>query len=620
MAQGGSLQWHGSYAASHMSGPAGPMHVPGQQAAAQPLQNDDFAAKVAELAVLRSRLQQYERENARLQNEVVAARELGPVNEKVRERKAEAERLQRELHLAKQDLLSSEDERKRLFLSLQQAESLASEANAQVQQLLRQAHEVRAPEAAAAGSLSLAGPAQGGALVPRSLAASQSFPAVPTRKEEESHWCREALLLELGAWQGATSSTSSGQSSMADWHALREAITLTFSSTSDRTGAKLSDRGVEEAAARLLRAAAEVYRTACGNFPLFEKLPEIERRLRWKSLSAGARFVRLWTGLLPAREIQHACLYEALAGGLHAAVLHGDRGPSTEEEAALRRECAGSLLQALTEAAARCKPTELAVFGDVFLSASLCGLLVEEPSPESLHTLVLQLLRILLQSSELFALVHQTESDHNPLLAAANLLSIPSIQPFLGQATSQDAMRDVGEEVSIQSEDTVDHQQSRLAALELFCRCLATAPQPEVVFQLRGVQPKGEEEIDTVLQRVLLLCHHELLCLALTQSEASPWVDADFGETLRRRWRCVELCLTLLCSFVWQKVNWAQDLQGSSNREKCSAALSLLGRTRPLLPSVTELLSQLASGPCCSNLQSSLSTLQALVVCTSDQL
>jgi len=71
--------------------------------------------------VLRNRLQQFERDNTKLQNELAMAKEQGPQNDKTRQLKSDAQRLQSELQYAKQDLTNSEDERRRLQGSLQAA-------------------------------------------------------------------------------------------------------------------------------------------------------------------------------------------------------------------------------------------------------------------------------------------------------------------------------------------------------------------------------------------------------------------------------------------------------------------------------------------------------------------
>ncbi|CAJ1460177.1 unnamed protein product, partial [Effrenium voratum] len=73
----------------------------------------------AEVTVLRSRLQHFEKENTRLQNELACAKEAPDKKRAERQERQELERVSGELQYARQDLLSSEEERKRMRLTLE---------------------------------------------------------------------------------------------------------------------------------------------------------------------------------------------------------------------------------------------------------------------------------------------------------------------------------------------------------------------------------------------------------------------------------------------------------------------------------------------------------------------
>merc|ERR1719253_1107081 len=101
--------------------PASTSLVPCSQAAShQPPtsnMNEEIANKAAEITVLRSRMQVLERENLKMKNEVAISKDKGAQNDRVRQMQEEVERLNNELRYSKQDLISSEEERKRLRTS-----------------------------------------------------------------------------------------------------------------------------------------------------------------------------------------------------------------------------------------------------------------------------------------------------------------------------------------------------------------------------------------------------------------------------------------------------------------------------------------------------------------------
>jgi len=182
----------------------------------------------------------------------------------------------------------------------------------------------------------------------------------------------------------------------------------------------------------------------------------------------------------------------------------------------------------------------------------------------------MRLLQAFVASAELFARAHQAASDKNPLLAAANLLVIPAIDPD-----------------SCRGPDSAELQKCRVVALELFSCCLATAPRRDIVLQLRGAPTINEEHVDTVLQRVVFLCHHELLCLGLHGS--GPWHDPAVRECSKIRFRAVEHALMIMSSFVWHAAPWTPDAQAAEHKKACSDACTALGRMRPLLASIVDM-------------------------------
>ncbi|CAE8596215.1 unnamed protein product, partial [Polarella glacialis] len=709
----GSLQSHGSYGGASGRTPAAPVSggipqwppqrqssgwqviAPAQPALSQASTQggcgmsqaqgggnlgDEYANKVAEVTVLRSRLQQFERENLKLQNDLASAKESGPQSDKVRQRQAEVERLQGELQYARQDLISSEDERKRLKLSLDTAKQDVTASRAQQlvmqpplqpqQQQQQQLQQQQQQQQQAPPHQQQAPPQQQQQSPPQQQYDQQLLlqqlqqqqqqlqqlqqqlqqrqplqpqqplqPAAPASADDDVER-REALLRELSCWE-----SSAGSRSMeASWFALRPNPTATATATSTpattpsatatATATAATTAATASATASATAARTTAARTAAPSssrsaswFALREAvsqlrstgpkgrlgvadmvtrtLSEATEAHHWVAVRSGARFVRLWFALFPEIAASSALLspsrqglsprlespsvgsiFGALASALHATVLDADSEESCgAKEVEVRRACAEYLLEAMTEAARKLRPLELSVFAPVFHRPSLCALLNSDPdTDEGLQEPCLRLLQALLASPELFALAHQADSEENPLLAAANLLIVPCVgeqRAALGEGSEE-------------SEDGAERQRCRVAALELFCRCLATAPTLDFVLQLRGAQTVDGEDVDTVLQRVVLLCHHELLCLGLHGYDGGPWRDPDLRLCATRRQRAVDLCLLVLSSFVWHMAPWSPDVPPEQSRADCAAACSLLGRTRPLLASVIDMVTRRA--------------------------
>eukprot|EP00435_Cladocopium_sp_Y103_P053001 s1518_g16.t2 len=154
--------------------------------------------------------------------------------------------------------------------------------------------------------------------------------------------------------------------------------------------------------------------------------------------------------------------------------------------------------------------------------------------------------------------------DENILLAAADLLVLPS--------------------VAEDERDSLEKQKCRVAALKLFSRCCATASL-DFVLQLRA-----EEGMDTVLQSLVLLCHHELLCLLMY---GNPWRNEDLEESRKQRLQAVETSLFLLASLAWQ----LSPLKDGLETEKWTIEGRVprdaqFGRTQVLLPSIVDMVSE----------------------------
>lgn len=625
--------------------------------------NEELANKVAEIDVLRKRLQQFDRENSKMKSELAVAKDQGAHQEKTRQIQGDVERLNNELRWAKQDLMSSEAERKRLHSACQviQAElqvvksgrqltdpgpspmqtsavqalpgpapqtgpALQMQAGAvQPMQVLPapglpapMAHPVPAP---AVQPMQVAAPPMvqtGGSVASTtgssfaavsaspSLAATQSKPAASAAGNplqapglansgppltESRQWRQDVLLRELACWEAAwKSSACSAQQASAttppsSWFTLREAVgrlTQERASGSRSSGVVGATSGVTAATADAVVAIAARIRIA-GDLR------------QWAAVTGGARFAQVWVGLFPdavaelnatAAEAGSSALVMELFTGLidvlHAVVLDGaGQGDALvtdrPDEAKERHACTAQLLKFLLEVVSKLQPVELHILSNILERPSLSALLAESPHPGSLHLSCMRLLQALVASEELFARAHQAECDKNPLLAAANLLIIPAIDPE-----------------GKRGPDSSDLQRCRVAALELFCRCLATAPRPDIVLQLREAPTVNAEHVDTVLQRVVFLCHHELLCLGLHGQDGGTLRDLSMRECARIRQRAVELSLMILSSFVWHAAPWTPDAKGSDHKAACAAACTALGRMRPLLASIVDMVARRA--------------------------
>jgi len=378
-----------------------------------------------------------------------------------------------------------------------------------------------------------------------------------------------------------------------------------------------------------------------------ERLLAASENFSWAEVRGGARFAQVLLGLFPGSAPELAStwvassgggaqqaafpetqggvhLFEAMARALYAVVLQRHDGGEATNDDGERQRCAEQLLFTLLESAGKLRaPEHLCLLAGVLRRPSpLAALLAVPPGPGSLHLPCLQLLQALLQSPTLFALAHQADSDENPLLAAANLLLVPAAEGDCKSVDSPDAASQgatcgangtTSRNAEV-GEDCLERQQCSVAALELFCRCLATAPTLDVVLQLRGASAIGGEPVDTVLQRVVLLCHHELLCLGLHGLDGGPWRDADLQQCASRRLRTVELALTILSSFVWHAAPWTPDAQVADGRAARAEACQELGRTRPLLASIVDMVARRAAQESrYARLLSSVSSLRVLL-------
>jgi len=568
----------------------------------QPTQAADL--RDAEVSILRSRLQQIERDNVRLRNELTASKDTGNQSEKVRQCKQENEKLNGELRYAQQDIKTADEERRRLCSSLQAAQSEVSSLKDNLQQQQMQSQkQLQQPVVAAPQTASPPAPVP--VVVPVAAIAmpAVTFTGAPLQKPAARE--REVLLRELACWEASASTTSPAPDGAHDraWFALRGAV--------------------EQLGGGSQSAAGDVAAAASARFS------EATNVRRWVAVRGGARFVRVWLGLFPksATDLvaaQDVAIFDAVANALHRATLKQDDessplGAREPLEESLRAGCVVALLEALLEVAGTLRRDDLRALGAVMRRPSLCAL-VGRPQVGQLHLLSLRLMKVLLASPELFTAAHQADSDVNPLLAAANLLIVPWVRFTEGKRKTPAADDDEAEP----NEDSPERQECRIATLELFCRCVATArlekvmgkDGPDTVLQLRAVGHSSDEDaVDTVLQRTALLCHHELLCLGLhgtgrSSQGSGPWVyDVGFRACATRRLRAVELSLLLLSSaapgppadFAWaapgQKIPAAATTQGLDSmvhREACSKACEAFGRTRPLLSSIVEMVASRA--------------------------
>ncbi|CAE7204483.1 unnamed protein product [Symbiodinium sp. CCMP2592] len=519
--------------------------------------SDELATKVAEVTILRSRLQASERENTRLENELAFAKDSGPAKQS--QQRQELERVHGELQYARQDLISSEDERKRLRLTLQKMQQEMEELKA------------RAPvaEPAAKDQIQHAEPAP--------APAPQTQPGL-----EPLHGQQESMKRSIREHRSCDEPMNEDMS--------KQYVGILVG-LAERFGSSERQRlALQAAVTSFPQAPQSVHEASCAAAALLRGGLE---DLKWASLSAGATFLKHWFGLFPLHlpEIAESIvkgkketnsLFSAMAAVLHSAVL--DSTNSEEEEALLREGCAREFLAALLEAASKLPCTLFAVLSPVLEKPSLFALICEDPAPDSLHLPSLRLLEVLMASPSLFTLAHQAETDENVLLAVANVLMIPSVK------TAESA------------EDSVEHQECRVASLELLLRCLATAPSPDFILQLRGAA-QGEEvdEVDTVLQRVVLLCHHELLCLRLGARAPAP-----------QRKRAAELSLFIISGWLWHAFGPAlssQEQTGELSLKLCNQ----LGRTRILIESIVEMVQVLSSQTCFKAFLSSASALRMLL-------
>mmetsp|Transcript_10800 Transcript_10800/g.17836 ORF Transcript_10800/g.17836 Transcript_10800/m.17836 type:complete len:262 (-) Transcript_10800:90-875(-) len=244
------------------------------------------------------------------------------------------------------------------------------------------------------------------------------------------------------------------------------------------------------------------------------------------------------------------------------------------------------LLLAFSEAACNLKVPELVALKSLVAAGrGWRSVLLEEPTPDSLHLPCLRLLEALMASPELFAMAHQAESQENILLAAADLLVLPS--------------------VAEDEHDTLEKQKCRVAALKLFSRCCATASL-DFVLQLRA-----EEGMDTVLQSLVLLCHHELLCLLMY---GNPWRNDDLEESRKQRLQAVDTSLFLLASLAWQLSPLKDGLETEKWTIEGRVPLQAqFGRTQVLLPSIVDMVCENASEEDFQPFLSSISAVRLLL-------
>ena len=520
--------------------------------------NDELATKTAEITILRSRLQAFERENTRLENELATARDAGPASKQSQQRQVELERVHGELQYARQDLISSEDERKRLKLTVQKMQQEMDHLKAQpvVEKPVPMALPPEEPRPAPKPRPEPSGPSRNEHNVASADRPLQEHRSCDDPMNEDTMRQHIAILLGLAErWDGQ----------------IKQRLTLQAGVTNFPNKAQ----SAADAAVELLQ--------------------EGLHRRQWCALTAGSIFLKHWFGLFPlhaseiaasAAQEAKSALFGALAAVLHSAVLDPATTQCEEEEALEREACAIEVLAALQEIASKLSGALLTALSPVLQQPSLLALLCEDPAPDTLHLQTLRLLEALMGSPDLFTLAHQAETDENVLLAVANALLIPSIPPQRQK------------KLEAPCEDTVSHQNCRVAALELLLRCLATAPSPDFVLQLRGAA-EGEE-VDTVLQRVVLLCHHELLCMKL-------------GARSEQRTKAAELSLFILSSWLWHAVPQPLSLSPQESRELCLKQCDQLGRTRILLESVVEMVQTLGADECFKSFLSSTSALRMII-------
>lgn len=667
------LQNHGSFQATSQVQqhtqwqPMNPSMFAGQQSpqaeqVKHPKAEEELATKAAEITVLRNRLQQFERDNQKLQAELLAQRQGSTHDEQSKRLQADVDRLSTELRYTSQDLHNSEDERRKLQDQLKRASEQTSEHQQQTQALLQSLQEdakrakleaedaKRAKSGASAGSTA-APSSQASAVssismpVPIHHSASRPIAAVATNSRQ-SQWRQDALLQELVRWdETAKVSASDAFALHGTVRRLQVPRELSkYNSWSQRQQSKEASTASELLAVGVAqRLQASV---ACR---------------QWDAVQSGARFVQIWVGLCGYDAAQTvagsssghigkgAVALEALADALHSVVLDSvaedtapvpqassnapsaapsrsdaqamtqEKGrfppgralvrgtPSTSSDPSMRAATAGTnaslctaeqqissnflpspqtsqhaetctaqLLAALTEITECLNSLELGAAVCVFRRPAIAALLaVETCGP--LHCQCLQLLQVLLGNSELLKRVHFATCKENALLAAANLLVVPAVPA----RPSDEAIEGLpGIYTPSLAQDTAARLHCRVAALELFCRCLATSAAPEALLNLRGEPTVDGQPMDTVLQRIVLLAHHELLCLGLPVEQYHPL-----------RQKLLELALYLMSSYAWRAAPWTTE---STERKLTSPApvAHVFGRMAPLLPSILDMVSR----------------------------
>lgn len=449
----------------------------------------------------------------------------------------------------------------------------------------------------------------------RAVSGAQSSSLPSPSRSQPRQWRQDVLLRELACWEAASKAVSGSHmhpdlvEPSASWFALRETVGRLSHS---RLGQKPSLSKSKDIDANLDLASA-----------LAAQLQAAYKAKLWVVGQAGARFVQVLVGLFPDtismskaqtvvgsaqqqtppfEESAGATLFNELAEALHAVVLDSDEDDGEDPQATDARDrhgCAVQLLKTLLEIVGKLRHHELDALGSAFRRPSLCALLVESPSQGSLHLLCMQLLQALLTGKQLYALAHGADCHENILLAAANLLIIPSIESL------------PTENGAVLGSDSAELQHCRVAALQVFCRCLASAPRLDMVLQLRGAPTVDGETVETVLQRVVFLCHHELLCLGIHGVDGGSWHDHILQECAKRRQRAIELSLMILSSFVWHAI---PDMHMPNHAMACSEACAALGRMRPLVASIVDMVGRRAArSPYYTSLLSSASALRILL-------
>jgi hypothetical protein len=625
---------------AHQS-PASPQAPPQlQQRQTMPVQkmqvdlSEELANKAAEITVLRSRLSQVERDNVKMKNEVAISKDQSAQNDDMRKMRAEVEKLQNELRYSRQDLVSSEEERKRLRTScegvkteLQAMRSQQNKAASPRSAATPQQQIQSAPLAALPGTRAMQGGAPAMPLsapsvvgqaptvpqLPRATSSSSTHLStvapqlIPGPKPKGNQKQKDILLRELASWESIFKARPCETTGLVEhtqaWFVIQDAISQLASNPSGRV-----PQGVISAA------------TPSG----LEIATSIARQLRlahkgkqWVAVQKGARFVQVLFSIFPetismvkipsqTEPASDVSLVQELTEALHDAILGSPGGEGTctsdaaeENNAFARHDCAAQLLSTLLEMAGKLRPHELDVFSNVFHSPSLCAILAASPHSKSLHLPCMKLLQALLASGEMYVRAHGAHSHENPLLAIANLLVVPAIHP--GSDKQQD-------------QDNSILQKCRVAALSVFCRCLASAPKLDMVLQLRGAPSLDGTMVDTVMQRIVFLCHHELLCLGLHGVKGGAWHEHSMSECAEDRRRSVELSLTILSSFVWHAAAWTPDMEASEHTLACTEACNSLGRMRPLLASIVDMVVRRAAGcPYYTRQLGSVSTLRVLL-------